>query len=87
LASLDAVATMSSEPRSDRFEGIARLFLGAVIGAFVGFMICLRIREVSIRELWPWLVLPASGLLVGLLIAWRGQLVRRSLQRWLWWFP
>ena len=87
MASLDAVATMSSEPRSDRFEGIARLFWGAVIGAFVGFMICLRIREVSIRELWPWLVLPASGLLVGLLIAWRGQLVRRSLQRWLWWFP
>ena len=78
---------MRSEPRSDRFDGVVRLFFGAVIGAFVGLMVCLRMRTVSTRELWPWLVLPASGLLIGLVVAWRGQQMRRSLQRRLWWFP
>jgi hypothetical protein len=58
---------MSSESPPERFEVVARLFFGAVIGAFVGLMVCLRVRTVSTRELWPWLVLPASGLLVGLL--------------------
>jgi len=78
---------MSLKPRSDRFEVVVRLFFGAAIGAFVGLMICLRMRYVSTRELWPWLVLPGGGLFVGVLIAWRGQQMRRSLQRWLRWFP
>ena len=81
------VPTMSSEPRTDRFEVVVRFFWGAMIGALVGLMVCLRIRSISLYELWPWLVLPASGLFVGLLIAWRGQQIRYTLQRWFWWFP
>lgn len=78
---------MKSRPRGERYDFVVRLFFGAGIGVFVGLMTCFRIRTISTREPWPWFVLPMVGLLIGLIVAWWGQRIRRNLQRWLWWFP
>jgi cell division protein FtsW (lipid II flippase) len=72
---------------SDRFEAVVRVFFGAVLGSFIGLVISLRLERPPVADPAVWLVGAAAGLLLGVIVAWRGRKIRRVLQRWLWWFP
>jgi uncharacterized membrane protein SpoIIM required for sporulation len=65
-----------------------RLLIGAAVGAFIGLFTCLvPTFRFSLFSGWSWIVITMSGLLIGVVVAWRGHQMRRFLQSWIWWFP